>query len=216
MPSPHQKTMRPIGVNGPTQGGQILPQMPIGQGQNLQNQNQNQVLTQNSVQGQGQIPQTQGMLRVSTPGVFRQPSPVASNQNQNQRQMINLQRDQQLQKSVGQGQDGQTQMTQQQVQHLQIQQHTDRFYAGLGLGTVHPTVMSYTVQSMGLGGKEVSAMSDEERQQVIARYRATMQNHHRAMAGQAEQLGQLGHSGQPQSQQQQTQPGQQGQQQGGM
>lgn len=67
----------------------------------------------------------------------------------------------------GQQQHGLTNHQLQQLQQQQMQAAANQMYSSLGLGQVNPTVMHHTAHSLGLGGRDVQAMSEEDRVSVM-------------------------------------------------
>jgi hypothetical protein len=49
------------------------------------------------------------------------------------------------------------------MQAQQLQQAANNMYASLGLGAVNPHVMHSSAAAVGLGGRDVQGMSEEEK-----------------------------------------------------
>lgn len=155
MPSPRQKGMRPPSVNGPA-GNQIMRSITPQQAAIAQ-------------QGQQYTPQ-----RAQSPAGNGPPLPMAPHQQQvmqAQAQAMQHMAQQALAEAQARQQQGQQQSQQhgltnhqlQQLQQQQMQQAANQMYSSLGLGPVNPTVMHHTAQSLGLGGRDVQAMSEDDR-----------------------------------------------------
>lgn len=111
-------------------------------------------------QGPGQQPgqgpqQGQGQAQGPGPGP-QTPQPLQPSQQQLQSQQLNPQQ-------PGGPTSGMSREQLQVMQQNQMQVAANQMYSSLGLGQVNPQIMHHSAQTLGLAGRDVGAMSDEDR-----------------------------------------------------
>ncbi|WVO17031.1 hypothetical protein L204_104718 [Cryptococcus depauperatus] len=204
-----------------SQGPQSGPSSASGlglphQGPHMQMHSHSQQIQHQQPQSQHMTPQQQTMTQ-NGPSIPRSQQQSMAEMQAAQAKAI-AQQQQQLQ--VQQHAQAQAQAQQQREQAMQIQQQhiqnaSNQMYEPLGLGPVNPALMSYSVQTLGLAGKDVRSLGEEERQRLIHTYKHTLQEHtKRMMSTQGQQAQQQAQEIQQQLQMQQGQTQQQSQGQG--
>jgi len=201
MPSPHQKPMRPPGINGPVpiqpgqqQAGNPMmragtPQQQMGQQQFAHPQQpggpggptvqspapmtpqHQQMLHAQAAQAQAmQQRAQQTLMQVQAQHQYAQPGqpaqlgpgqPGAPGQPGQPGHPQQGQPGQPIQQGGPQGMMSREQL--QLMQHQQMQAAANHMYSSLGLGQINPQVMHSSAAALGLQGRDVGAMSDEDR-----------------------------------------------------
>ena len=192
MPSPHVKPMRPPAMNGPAPGqpSQQGPINPMMRAATPQQQISGQFAhPQHTPQQTGPSPVAQSPAPMTPQQQQLLHAQAAQAQAMQQRAQHTLMQAQQYGHPGGppgqavpmgpagqgiplqQGQGGPSgpisRDNLQAMQQQQMQAAANQMYSSLGIGQINPQVMHSSAQALGLGGRDVGAMSDEDRVSIV-------------------------------------------------